>query len=56
MAGRLVLGRFLERKLFFDGHIAKFAGFEDLSTEFAFNELSVFIARDYAHTWVLTGL
>src|SRR4029077_6369726 len=43
-------------QLLFNGHIAEFAGVKHLATHFALYVFGVFIARDYAHSRVLTGL
>jgi hypothetical protein len=47
--------RFFPWHLLFNGHVLEFAGFEDFAAEFALYVLGVFIARDYAHSGVLTG-
>ncbi len=39
--------------VFFDGHVSKLAGLEDLATFSTLDELGVFVARDDLHARVL---
>ena len=50
-----MLGRdlgFFRANIFFNGHVFELAGFKDVATFLAFNELSVFIASDDTHAWM----
>ena len=48
--------RFFLWQFLFNGHIAEFAGIKDLAAQFTLYVFGVFIARDYAHSGVLTGV
>ena len=39
----------------FNGHVFELTGFKNVATFLAFNELSVFFARDNAHAGMLAG-
>jgi hypothetical protein len=41
--------------VFFNGHVFELAGLKDVATFLAFNELSVFLARDNAHAGMPAG-
>ncbi|HET9838798.1 MAG TPA: hypothetical protein VFR84_11220 [Candidatus Angelobacter sp.] len=43
---------FFRPDIFFYGHVFELAGFKDIATFLAFNELSVFIASDDTHAWM----